>query len=88
VPVWASPEPRPTAATAAIPHEAAQDLLRLARLGHALGLQHRLDALLAEHPALSARVAGLRELASRYAWNELGASLVRELHRADGETTS
>jgi hypothetical protein len=84
---WPAPAAAP-AATEALPTELAQDLLRLARLGHAQGLQRHLDALLAEHPALAARVAELRELASRCAWPELIASLARELDLADGETTT
>lgn len=89
VPAWPSAEPvAAPATTEALPTELAQDLLRLARLGHAQGLQRHLDALLAERPALAVRVAALRELTSRCAWPELIASLGRELDLADGETTT
>ena len=89
VPAWPAAEPvAAPATTEALPNELAQDLLRLARLGHAQGLQRHLDALLAERPALAVRVAALRELTSRCAWPELIASLGRELDLADGETTT
>jgi len=89
VPAWPSVEPvAAPAIVEALPPDVAQDLLRLARLGHAQGLQRQLDELLAAHPALGARVAALRELASRFAWPELIASLGRELDMTDGEATT
>ena len=89
VPMWTPAEPLAAPSTGpALPPELAQGLMRLARLGHAQGLQRELDALQAAHPLLAARVAGLRELASRFAWNELIATLGRELDLADGEATA
>ncbi|MFL6697555.1 MAG: response regulator, partial [Vitreoscilla sp.] len=88
VPSWTSanaPAAPSRDADARLAPEHAQTLLRLARLGHAQGLQRALDAIAAETPSHQQRVASLREHVSRFAWNELIADLAHELTPIDEE---
>lgn len=71
VPSWAPTEAAPVGSSAPMPAPHAQALLRLARLGHAQGLQRLLDALAAEHPECLAEVVVLRALVARFAWEDL-----------------
>jgi DNA-binding NarL/FixJ family response regulator len=87
VPNWTPPE-IPHTATAALPQPHAQALLRLAKLGHAQGLQRALDALVGEQPEFEPQVAALRSLVTRFAWDDLIALLSDELRVADGEMAS
>ncbi|MFL6676960.1 MAG: ATP-binding protein [Burkholderiaceae bacterium] len=88
VPSWTSANapaaPSPDAG-ARLALEHAQTLLRLARLGHAQGLQRALDAIAAETPSHQQRVASLREHVSRFAWNDLISDLARELAQTGEE---
>jgi signal transduction histidine kinase/CheY-like chemotaxis protein/purine-cytosine permease-like protein len=71
----------------ALPLEAAQDLLRLARLGHRQGLVQALHALRAEHPERAAELDRMREWVERWAIEDLAAHLERSL-REPGEAFS
>jgi len=71
VPSWAPTEAAPVGSSAPLPAKHAQALLRLARLGHAQGLQRSLDALAAEHRECLAEVVVLRALVARFAWEDL-----------------
>jgi CheY-like chemotaxis protein len=85
---WAPASPLPSGSTVALPREHAEALLRLARLGHAQGLQRALDALAAEHADCEPQVVALRGLAARFAWDDLIARLSADLQLTDGETTA
>jgi CheY-like chemotaxis protein len=82
-PGWAPPA---LPAAMALPDDYAATLTRLARLGHAQGLQQALGQLLQAHPACAAEVASLRQLVERYAFAELLQRLQRSraLETADG----
>ena len=89
VPIWTQTEPAAASAVAVpLPAAHAQALLRLARLGHVQGLQRAIDALVAENAEFATRAASLRDLAARFAWPDLIASLGGDLHVADGEPAS
>ena len=81
---WVAELPRPgwsppaLTGAVALPDDYAATLTRLARLGHAQGLQQALGRLLQEHPACAAEVASLRQLVERYAF----ADLLQRLQRA------
>ena len=62
----------------ALPDDYAATLTRLARLGHAQGLQQALGRLLQAHPACAAEVASLQQLVERFAF----ADLLQRLQRA------
>jgi len=66
---WAPPAP--PAAGPPLPDEYRATLTRLARLGHAAGLQQALQRLADEHPAAAAQAAALRVLVERYAFDDL-----------------
>jgi signal transduction histidine kinase/CheY-like chemotaxis protein len=85
VPVWAKPE-APAATGAPVPREHAEALLRLARLGHAQGLQRALDLLGEAHTECGPRVEAMRGLVARYDWAALIAGLTEALGEAEGET--
>ncbi len=85
LPSWRPADSMPPDAPTRLPVEHAQRLLRLARLGHAQGLQRALDALAAEHADCASRVADLRGLVERFAWDELVVQLTASL---DMETAS
>ncbi len=70
LPGW-SPPPRQSHKLVPLPAVHAQTLLRLARLGHAQGLQRALDALIAEHAGYEAHASELRDLVARFEWDEL-----------------
>ena len=82
---------QPEQAQALLQPEQAQALLRLARLGHAQGLQRALDALELDpsaHAECVAEVAVLRSLVARFAWDELTARLSAASHVSDRELAS
>ena len=85
VPSWVPPDPEPTGTWEALPRVHAQALLRLARLGHAQGLQRALDALAAEHAGCEPHVRAMRSLVARFAWSELIERLGNDLQTADRE---
>ncbi len=88
VPVWAQAEVARTTGDTALPRAHAETLLRLARLGHAQGLQRALDALADEHAECAAAIAGMRELVARYDWGELIARLAQGLREDERETAA
>ncbi len=71
VPSWAPAESAPVDSDAALPPDRAQALLRLARLGHAQGLQRALDALATDHRECVGEVVVLRAMVARFAWDDL-----------------
>ena len=85
VPSWVPPDPESTGTWEALPRVHAQALLRLARLGHAQGLQRALDALAAEHAGCEPHVRAMRSLVARFAWSELIERLGNDLQTADRE---
>ncbi|HEY9067442.1 MAG TPA: ATP-binding protein [Burkholderiaceae bacterium] len=88
VPSWTAMSPTAApdlpASAAVLPPAHAAVLLRLARLGHRQGLHDALDALVQDHPECEAATADLRELALRFAWDELIVRLARVTQTADG----
>jgi signal transduction histidine kinase/DNA-binding NarL/FixJ family response regulator len=74
---WVAELPRPGWAppalpgAVALPDDYAATLTRLARLGHAQGLQRALGRLLQAHPACAVEVSALRQLVERYAFADL-----------------
>ena len=88
VPSWAPPDSAPPGTPLALPRAHAQALLRLARLGHAQGLQRALDALAGEHAGCELQVAAMRSLVARFAWSELIERLSGDLQTADGEAAT
>ena len=84
MPGWAPPAlPGP----APLPGEYAATLTRLARLGHAQGLQQALDRLQQAHPQCTAQAAALRALVDRYAFTDLLTALqaAQALNQPDTE---
>lgn len=75
LPSWAPVPFADAGSPVPVPTRHAEALLRLARLGHAQGLQRALDALSAEHAECDGRVDALRRLVARFAWDELIAEL-------------
>jgi hypothetical protein len=71
VPSWAPAQVAPMDSATPLPPVHAQTLLRLARLGHAQGLQRALDTLAHEHSECITEVVQLRALVARFAWEEL-----------------
>jgi len=73
LPTWATAGPAAPAdrPPVLLPAEAASELLRLARLGHLLGLRRALARLQAQQPELAETVAPLSELVERCAWDTL-----------------
>ena len=71
-------QPRPQS----LPGDYRATLTRLARLGHAQGLQQALDRLVHDHPACAAQAAAWRPQVERYAFTEL----LEQLRRADDAT--
>jgi len=67
-----------------LPDEDARSLIRLARLGHRLGLHQALDRLIEMHPTCEVQATMLRVLVDRFAWNEL----VDQLNRSLGDETT
>ncbi len=61
-----------------LPGDYLATLMRLARLGHAQGLQQALDRLAQDHPTCAAQAAALRMHVERYAF----ADLIDQLQRA------
>jgi signal transduction histidine kinase/CheY-like chemotaxis protein len=88
VPSWAPAQATPLGSGAALPPEQAQALLRLARLGHAQGLQRAIDVLAREHPECVAEVVVLRALVARFAWEELIERLSAALTLSDWAVAS
>ena len=91
VPSWAPADLAPPGQAARLQPEQAQALLRLARLGHAQGLQRALDALELDQSAQAERIAEvavLRSLVARFAWDELTARLSAASHVSDRELAS
>jgi signal transduction histidine kinase/CheY-like chemotaxis protein len=88
VPVWATADVAPAPADAVLPRVHAEALLRLARLGHAQGLQRALDALADAHAECEPQVAAMRVLVARYDWAELITRLTGTLRVAEGEAAS
>jgi signal transduction histidine kinase/FixJ family two-component response regulator len=83
-PVW-SHSPALLATHAALPPEHAQALLRLARLGHAQGLQRALDEIVADDPDFEPQVSALRAMTARFDWNDVIDRLRKDLELSDGE---
>jgi signal transduction histidine kinase/CheY-like chemotaxis protein/purine-cytosine permease-like protein len=71
VPTWVAAPAAPVTGATPLPPEQAQTLLRMARLGHAQGLQRALDALARDHTECMAEVLVLRTLVARFAWQEV-----------------
>ena len=88
VPSWAPAEAAPMGSAASLPPERAQALLRLARLGHAQGLQRALDALAVDHGECLTEVVVLRALVARFAWEDLIGRLSAALALSDGALAS
>jgi DNA-binding NarL/FixJ family response regulator len=88
---WVAELPRATwtpplaAPAAALPAEFASALTRLARIGHAQGLQQALDRLAREQPASLEAVAALRAMVDRFAFGELLDALAPALDAADAQ---
>ena len=70
---------------AALPPEFASALTRLARIGHAQGLQQALDRLGQDQPACLEAVASLRALVDRFAFAEVLEALAPALDAADAQ---
>ena len=79
---WAPPPDTPIAA---LPPEFASALTRLARIGHAQGLQQALDRLGQDQPACLEAVASLRALVDRFAFAEVLEALAPALDAADAQ---
>jgi signal transduction histidine kinase/purine-cytosine permease-like protein/ActR/RegA family two-component response regulator len=75
VPGWVPPAP---SQPQRVPGEYLATLTRLAKLGHAQGLQQALDRLLADHPGCASEADALRRQVERYAFGEL----IEQLRRA------
>ncbi|MEO6277782.1 ATP-binding protein [Roseateles sp.] len=88
LPSWAPSEAAPADSATPLPAEQAQELLRLARLGHAFGLQRALDALAVDHSECVPEVLVLRGLVARFAWEELVERLSAALDLSDPELVS
>jgi signal transduction histidine kinase/CheY-like chemotaxis protein len=82
---WPSPGARDVAAGAPLPAEALRELLRLARLGHAQGLQRALDVLGTTQADSEPHVAAIRQLVARFAWHDLVALLQDGLRASEEE---
>jgi hypothetical protein len=87
VPSWAPSDAAPPT-LAPLPRPHAEALLRLARLGHAQGLQRALDGLVGEHVEYEPQAIALRGLVARFAWSDLISRLASDLRVADGETAA
>jgi CheY-like chemotaxis protein len=81
VPGWVPPvPPRPQR----LPGDYLATLTRLARLGHAQGLQQALDRLVADHPGCAPQAEALRPQVERYAFSDV----IEQLRRANDITDS
>ncbi|CAN5375350.1 ATP-binding protein [soil metagenome] len=79
---WVPPAP---SRNQRLPKEFAATLTRLARLGHAQGLKHALDRLVAEHPEYEPQTTPLRQLVDNFSFNELLERLAPEADITDAE---
>lgn len=86
VPSWAPPDTASAGPQAPLSRGAMEELLRLARLGHAQGLQRALDVLVSADAGHASQVAALRTLVDRFAWPELIARISQSLRVVDEET--
>ena len=85
VPSWAPAAAAPVGAAVPLPPAQAQALLRLARLGHAQGLQRALDAVATDHAECMAEVVVLRALVARFAFEDVIDRLNAALALSDPE---
>jgi signal transduction histidine kinase/CheY-like chemotaxis protein/purine-cytosine permease-like protein len=91
---WVAELALPTWTAPALPHalhlpeDDARTLIRLARLGHRLGLHQALDRLIEQHPACEVQATMLRVMVDRFAWNELVDELNRSLQLVDEPAAS
>jgi len=88
LPSWAPTQVLTLAGAPALSHADAHVLLRLARLGHAQGLQTALDALATEKVEHAGRVAGWRRLVAQFDWDELIQQLLQAESLDDEETAA
>ena len=70
-----------------LPAEDTRALIKLARLGHRLGLHQVLDRLVEQQPSYEVQAAMLRVLIDRFAWNELVDQLSLSLDLSDAQGT-